>query len=359
MRKVMINEGRRTQIIRISDKQKLKIAYACNGEGFGHASRMTTLFPHLEKKYNVSLFIPHSVTEFIRSKIGHSGDHHIPGIHFVHVHGRIDLIKSMILNLPFILKFPLVVLRLAKKLRKEGYQAVISDFEPHMAWAGRLAGLPVIQLNHPGVMKKIDSEFTDWAAVLVAYLMEGPWDKRILVSFFDGDVGPLLRPSLFKKKPKDKGFLVFNLKESYRHKVSKVLKKFPGLPHLIFPSKTEDFDKALRNCKGIITSAGHQIIAEALALGKPVLAIPQEGQPEQVLNARKLWETYKGQIGSLKTLEADLKKFIEDIPYLNVTKSLPKGFNIEDGTKDLLKKLDKFLSKIPASGTQANRGSGL
>jgi len=339
----------------------MKIAYGCNGEGFGHVSRLTTRLNHLENKHEVGVFLPHSVLDYFHSKTYgfHRAIHKIPGLHFVQVHGRIDFFKSIILNLPFILTFPLSVFRLSKHLKKEKYQVVISDFEPHMAWAGFLAGIPVIQLNHPGVMKKIqDKEPVDLTALLVAYLMEGPWNYRVIVSFFDGDVGPLIRPSLlFKRhKTKDKGFLVFNLKESYKHKVMKVLKKFPDLKWKLFPSKTEDFDKALRHCTAVVTSAGHQIIAEALFLKKPVLAIPQEGQAEQVLNANKLEESGKGIVGSLQTLDQDLRHLLMNLKHLKKNK-LPKWCIVEDGTMDLLKKLEKFFSKIQSSGTQANLGN--
>src|SRR4029079_12866939 len=109
------------------------------------------------------------------------------------------------------------VARLVRVLKAGGYQAVVSDYEPHLAWAGRLAGLPVFQLNHPGVLTRVGFPGSgSWWGALGSRLMEGPWDSRVLISFFHGDVGPLLRPSLRSRPPRTGNTLVVNLKDSYR-----------------------------------------------------------------------------------------------------------------------------------------------
>lgn len=323
----------------------MKIAYSCNGEGFGHVSRLTTLLPHLEKNHSVGLFLPPSVEAFLRSKVGPRPWSPIPGLHFVHRGDRVLAAATLKKTLPTLLAFPWAVARLVSALKAGGYQAVISDFEPHLAWAARLAGLPVFQLNHPGIMTRVKVKgLISAIGALGTRLMEGPWDQRVLVSFFDGDVGPLLRPALRRRKPRDKGTLVINLKESYRAKALAVLRRFPGLSWKVFPTPGEDFDKALLDCSAVISPAGHQVLAEALALGKPVLALPQEGQPEQTLNAEKLKATGRGRIGSLDTFEADLVGFLAELPELKKKSPLPRGYNLEDGTPALLAKFESFLA---------------
>lgn len=323
----------------------MKIAYSCNGEGFGHVSRLATLLPHLEKHHRVGLFLPPSVEAFLRSKVGPRPWTSIPGLHFVHQGDRIRAAASLKKGLPALVRFPFEVARLVRALKSGGYQAVISDFEPHLAWAARFAGLPVFQLNHPGILTRVRVRgLVSAIAALGTRLMEGPWDQRVLVSFFDGDVGPLLRPSLRRRKPQNRGSLVVNLKESYRPKALAVLRRFPGLSWKVFPSPGEDFDKALLECSAVISPAGHQVLAEALALGKPVLALPQEGQPEQALNAEKLRATGRGRIGSLDTFETDLAGFLAALPQLREQTDLPLGYNLEDGTPALLAKFERFLA---------------
>lgn len=324
----------------------MKIAYSCNGEGFGHVSRLTTLLPHLEERHQIGLFLPPSVVPFLTSKVGPRPTQPIPGLHFVHRNQRVLAAATLKKSLPILAQFPFEVARLARLLRRGKYQAVISDFEPHLAWAARLVGLPVFQLNHPGIMTRVRVRgLVSWIGSLGSRLMEGPWDQRVLVSFFNGDVGPLLRPSLRGRKPRDRGTLVINLKESYRPKALAVLRRLKGLKWKLFPSPGEDFDTALLNCRAVVSPAGHQVLAEALALGKPVLALPQEGQPEQALNAEKLVITGRGRVGSLDTFEADLTQFLADLPEMKAKKDLPRGFNLEDGTPALLAKLETFLTQ--------------
>lgn len=324
----------------------MKIAYSCAGEGFGHVSRLVVLLPHLEAQHEVGLFVPRSVLGFLSTRVGTRKTVAIPGIHFVQRHDRVRLGASLVQLLPVMLKFPIVVWRLARKLRVGGYQAVVSDYEPHLAWAGRVAGLPILQLNHPGVLTRLPPRgLLAWLGALGSRLMEGPWDRRILVSFFQGDVGPLLRPALMSRAPKAGPCLVINLKESYRPRALSVLRRFPGLNFRLFPTAGENFDDALLDCAGVVTPAGHQVIAEALSLGKPVLALPQLGQPEQALNAQQLLATGRGRIGSLDTLERDLHEFLALLPLLAADRPLPPGFLLADGTPDLLARIDSFLAQ--------------
>jgi UDP:flavonoid glycosyltransferase YjiC (YdhE family) len=331
----------------------MKIAYSCNGEGFGHVSRLATLLPHLEESHQVGLFLPRSVVAFLTGKVGPRPSVPIPGLHFVHRGDRILAKESFLKGLPVALAFPFTVARLARKLRADGYQAVICDFEPHLAWAGKLAGLPVFQLNHPGIMTRVrDHGLLPWLSALGARMMEGPWDERILVSFFQGDVGPLLRPALRRREPRNRGTIVVNLKPSYRAPVLEVLARYPGWKWRVFPAPGQNFDTALLDCTAVISPAGHQVLAEALALGKPILALPQEGQPEQHLNAVKLLATGRGRIGSLATFERDLAAFLADLPRLRKAGPLPAGYNLQDGTPALLSRLERFLTaKAPAVRT--------
>lgn len=323
----------------------MKIAYSCNGEGFGHVSRLATLLPHLEARHEVGLFLPKSVEGYLAQKVGPRPSTPIPGMHFVHRGDRILAGATLRKVLPTLARFAWVVGRLAVQLRREGYKAVISDFEPHLAWAGRLAGLPVFQLNHPGILSRVRVRgLVSALGSMGSRLMEGPWDERVLVSFFDGDVGPLLRPGLKRRRPRDRGALVVNLKDSYRARALEVLRKFPGLRFKLFPAPGEDFDSALLDCRAVVSPAGHQVLAEALALGKPVLALPQKNQPEQQLNAEKLRDSGRGRIGGLDTFEADLTAFLSDLPELKKSRPLPRNYTVQDGTPALLARLEDFLA---------------
>jgi len=82
--------------------------------------------------------------------------------------------------------------------------------------AGKRAGIPVLQINHPGIISRTFplNPFL-WIPALVSIFLEGPWTERIHVSFFHGDVGPLFRPSLFEHSLRDEGYILVNLKPAY------------------------------------------------------------------------------------------------------------------------------------------------
>lgn len=61
----------------------------------------------------------------------------------------------------------------------------------------------------------------------------------------------------------------------------------PGLPGLRHhPLDRAAFADHLRRCDGVIASAGSNVLAECVLLGKPVLALYRPGDAEQAINAR-------------------------------------------------------------------------
>ena len=54
------------------------------------------------------------------------------------------------------------------------------------------------------------------------------------------------------------------------------------------PFSNEGFVEDLRRCRGVVASAGHSLMSEAVYLRKPMLALPLAGQFEQQMNARYL-----------------------------------------------------------------------
>jgi hypothetical protein len=179
-----------------------------------------------------------------------------------------------------------------------------------LAWAARVGGLRTVQFNHPGIVgRRLTFDPRCWAAALVGFLMEGPWNKRLHVSFYLGDIGPLIRPELLERSRSRKGPWVLHLKPEYRAPVLAALERAGITDYELFPRKEGDFDGALARCRGVISSAGHQIISEALVLGKPILVLPQTGQYEQALNAKMLTRARRGMRSSLITIDRDLARF--------------------------------------------------
>jgi uncharacterized protein (TIGR00661 family) len=54
------------------------------------------------------------------------------------------------------------------------------------------------------------------------------------------------------------------------------------------PRSNEGFVEDLRTARGVVAGGGFSLLSEAVYLGKPALAVPLQGQFEQLLNARYL-----------------------------------------------------------------------
>ncbi|MCX7788907.1 MAG: hypothetical protein N2442_14555 [Spirochaetes bacterium] len=324
----------------------MRIAYSCAGEGLGHAARLIALAPFLEERYEMIYFIPSHLRRFIRDTLPAGRFEDLPYFAFEKKQDRICWWSTAQKTIPQLLDFPRVVNSFAEKLKREQVQALISDYDPYLSWAGKMSGIPVFQMNHPGIISKtLVLNPLGWMPALTSLFLEGPWTERVHISFFYGDIGPLYRASLFKYPIDDQGYLLVYLKPSYREPVLQILQKNPNIRYRLFPSRGENFEEALSGCTAVLSSAGHQIIAEALALSKPILVIPQKGQWEQWLNARMLHRTGKGAWTSLSRLGKDLPRFMNELEKYRVPCPLPPGFTLEDGTKSLLERIDSFIQR--------------
>lgn len=328
----------------------MKIAYACNGEGRGHAGRLLCLLPGLETRHTVHVYAPKAIRSFLQSRLGPKALRPIPGLHFAKRGERVLFWGTLWRNLGLMLAAPFLILRLAAHLRRHRYQAVLSDFEPFLAWAGRLAGLPVIQLNHPGVLLRRPAATPEEAlAQAVAWAMEGPWTRRFHISFFGGDLGPLLRPSLKAQAQRRGDYLLVYLKDGFEAAFLPALealaRKDPSLRWRLFPDPRSDFDEALAGCRAVVCAAGHQTLSEALVLRKPVLALAQSGQTEQALNARMLELSGRGRAARVSRFAQDLEEFWAELPRFEreALRTPPPGFRFDDSLEETLARLEAAL----------------
>ncbi|WP_304226058.1 glycosyltransferase family protein [Gracilinema caldarium] len=345
----------------------MRIAYSCAGEGFGHAGRMVALYDDMSFSHEVILYVPEPVKAFVAKKLAARQVSRpaspqppvvirsIPCFTFIKNKNRVEYIRTVFHSLRQVVHFYPAIQRLARQLKKDRIQAVLSDFEPYLPWAARLAGIPVIQMNHPGIIRRyVDMDPRTWVAALVATLMEGPWDKRLYVSFFGGDVGPVLRTELLSKPVRDEGFVAVNLKVESRKEILPLLNAVPGLVYRLYPAPGADFDEGLRNCTAVITNGGHQTLSEALALGKPVLSIPQRGQAEQELNARMLQASGRGlMVRKLEDLPNGLARFLGQLDSFRKPAVIPVGFRFKDSRLELIRRINAILADFGSGAASA------
>ncbi len=172
----------------------MKIVYGCNGEGNGHAARTAALWPLLRHRHDMRVWCPESIDGFLHETCEGISTKSIPGLHFSHNGHRIEYFNTLRKNLPFILQRKRIVAQMAREMKESGVQGVISDWEPFTALAAVKAGIPLISLNHPSVVRRSLSLKVDaLSAKCVSALMSPPAQKNLICSFYEGDVGPILR----------------------------------------------------------------------------------------------------------------------------------------------------------------------
>lgn len=125
----------------------------------------------------------------------------------------------------------------------------------------------------------------------------------------------------------------------------KDIKTFEGKSNsniYIYPHGSPAFNNILGKCAGIISTAGHSLLSEAMYLGIPVYAIPVSPY-EQHLNAH-IVDKYKFGISNSKISPKKLEYFIKNIPYFtsNIIKD-KKILNRTPGQNKIISFIEKIL----------------
>lgn len=292
----------------------MRIGFSINGEGRGHFSRAVALAELLGDRHEIFFWAPKHLAKELRGRFPGSTVYTIPYFAFVQNGFSVDYIKTVAVNLTLVVNFLRICSRIVRQLRKARIETLVSDFEPFGSHAAKLEGIPVLQLNHPGVVLRSFSLYPQaMIARFVSRFMMAQSDRTIICSFFDGDVGPIVRKELRERRVESGEHIVVYMKPLYRDVLLPLLDRIGRDKFRVFPDPKADYAEALASCRALVAPAGHQSISEGLALGKPVLAIPVEGQFEQELNARKLRETGFGDWSGYRDLEGKLPEFLENL----------------------------------------------
>lgn len=292
----------------------MHIVFSCTAEGFGHVARLVAMAEDVRWHHRVTAFAPIRAHQFIRNHLPDIAIHEIPYFSLRKEGARIRYLGTLLDNSGLMARFSAEVARTASLLEDLRVDAVVSDYDPFTAHGAKELDIPVVQINHPAVVLRDAS--TNPAAVaaraLAPFLM-GPHDHQIISSFYHGDVGPIIRRDLLEA-PRSRGdYLLVYAKDSYRDLICDALRQVGITAYRLYPNPQGDYPTDFANCCGVISSAGHQIISEAIVLEKPVLVIPQAGQYEQELNARMLVASGRGAVARPATLHRDVRRFIRTL----------------------------------------------
>jgi UDP:flavonoid glycosyltransferase YjiC (YdhE family) len=210
----------------------------------------------------------------------------------------------------FLHSAPLIRL-LVDELQRLSVDAVIADYEPFVGRAAWRAGIPVVLFNHQGVVNTHPAPRTSWLiARIVNLMMMSKNDRTFVSSFYNGDVGPLLRQEVLRQEPASGGHIFVYARDAFREVVVPALAGFPEWQFRVFPGDRWSFAQSLASCRGVIAPAGHQLTCEVLRFRKPLLVFPQKHQYEQVLNAQMIVRSGWGLRGSVRRIRQAIDEFL-------------------------------------------------
>ena len=265
---------------------------------------------------------------------------------------------------------------------------IISDFEPYLSRLARLRRIPLLAIDHqhfltesalpalPGWQKSLMLRLYQ----LGTFLLAGRPDRIITSSFYHFPkkprsravfVGPFIPDTLKNLRPEHGECVTVYLKQpTFFRDLFPVLARqvetrfeifsawkdgIPtGLPSHVHLSRIdrEAFLASLSRSRALVTTAGNQVIGEAIYLCKPVLAFPEPDVLEQELNALALVRSGFGDSFRLEEFSPEVwERFLSRLPVFRTR--LEAGFrdrNRLDGRGRTLRVLRRFLRDIPGPG---------
>jgi uncharacterized protein (TIGR00661 family) len=261
---------------------------------------------------------------------------------------------------------------------------VISDAE---AWANHVAAtlkIPRISFDHIGIMAYCRPPLAGFDRItsyldttLYRFLMRNP-ERVIVSSFYDVPprddrvriVGALPRDAVRKVTPTNGEHILVYLNrghEQLNDGVERALAELQcpvhiygcprrgrsGLLEFLPPSHTP-FLEDLASCRAVVSTAGNQLVGEAMFLGKPVLVFPEKCA-EQRMNALAVENLGIG-------MRADFRDFTA--PTIRGFLSRREEFvgniqkNWRDGLPEALKAIDQALRELVSDGRPLSAVSG-
>lgn len=281
----------------------MKIFYAVQATGNGHISRAMTLLPYLQQYGTVDIFLSGDNSHLT---LDAPVKYRSKGISlFYNCNGGLDywqMLKSF---------QPIRVRQEIKDLPVEKYDIVLNDFDYMTSAACARKKVSSIHFGHQAAFRSADTPRPATKNIMGELLLKNYVKATYHVGLHFKRYADFIFPAVIKKEilnasPADRGFIVVYLPSYCERQLKNIFQSLPDFHFRVFSRETamirtesnisfmpvtkELFNESLVNCTGIITGAGFETPAEALHLGKKILATPIRGQYEQQCNAAALMQ---------------------------------------------------------------------
>jgi uncharacterized protein (TIGR00661 family) len=291
----------------------MRILYAVQATGNGHLSRANAILPRIKQVANVDVLVSGTEAEVT---LDLPIQYQLHGLSFVFgKKGGIDYAKT------FRRMKSKRFLREIREVPVESYDVVINDFEPVTAWACKLRGVPCIGLSHQSAVIHPLSPKPRKTDLLASWILQyyAPVQRAFgfhFEGYAPGMFTPVIRPEIRAARVTHESHITVYLPAYADDRLIEYFQYFKETEWHIFskrcsiayrvkncwiqPVNSSRFTDSLVRSHGIICGAGFETPAEALFLGKKMIAIPMKGQYEQQCNAAALAQLGVPVIKSLK-----------------------------------------------------------
>jgi len=279
----------------------MKILYGIQGTGNGHIMRAREVIPALQKKAEVDVLISGIQNSL---PVPFSVNYRFRGLSFVFSKkGGVDFLRT------YQQTRSLQFLNDIRELRLGKYDLVIQDFEPTIAWAGRLRNTPVVALSHQSAVLNEKAPQPKINDPLGKQILKNYAPARYVYGFHFKAYGqniftPVIRETVRKTKPTVENHYTVYLPSYHDNYLVPFLSGFKDIHWHIFspfanraysyeklkvlPVSPEKFLQSMASATGVLCGAGFETPAEALFLKKKLLVVPMKNQYEQQCNAAAL-----------------------------------------------------------------------
>lgn len=355
------------------------VLYSMSGDGRGHATRVKTIVDMFRLEHRFVLLAPNHAYSLLSHAF--SGDkqvevRRIPGASFGYVGKRVNYAWCLTKNIPYALKSGSWIKQIRGWIRELKCDFAITDFEPLLPRAAWAEDLPLVAIDHQHLLSV--SDFRQFplslrckigfiATILPVYFT---CQQRTLVSSFFhpplktnqskvDQIGVLLRQSVIDATVQRGDHVLVYTRRALPNTLVKSLRKLQvpaivygtdraGLEHGVWYKRIgeHDFVNDLASCRALISSAGNQLLGEAMFLGKPILAFPEPGNFEQMVNGQLLTLSGAGECIDAGAIDsARLRTFLDrEAEWLNN----PSRQNVS-GNEACRRIVAELLSGLPPS----------
>ncbi|AHF16077.1 glycosyltransferase family protein [Niabella soli] len=281
----------------------MKIFYAVQATGNGHISRAMELLPYLKEYGTVDIFLSGGNSNL---KLDAPVKYRSKGLSLYYTcNGGLDYWQiARRVN-------PLSLRKEIKELPLEDYDFIINDYDYITSAACKQRGLASVNFGHQASFQsdkvprpETISKSGEW--MLRHFSKSTRYLGLHFRSYDDFILTPVIKKEILEAEPRDKGYITVYLPSYCEKELTEIFSKFKEYRFEIFsrqsaaihetgnikfiPVDKKLFNKSMINCTELITGGGFETPAEALHLGKKIIAIPIRGQYEQCCNAAALKE---------------------------------------------------------------------